>query len=165
MIVIYHALSAYQIVNLLNISSSSSFFWWDAKSEICCLQFKETRSAHGGEDITRNPCFEDGLNGWSGRGCKILLHSSLGDGKITPLHGRFFASATDRRQSWNGIQQDITGRVRRKISYEVTALVRILGSANATLRSTLWVQAPSGREEYISISRWASIEVTCKLLL
>lgn len=110
-------------------------------------------NANGDGSITRNPFFEDGLNCWSGRGCKILLHNLVGEGKITPLHGRFFASATNRSQSWNGIQQDISGRVQRKLAYEVTAVVRILGSASANVRASLWVKAANGREQYISIAR------------
>ncbi|KAK9271063.1 hypothetical protein L1049_026652 [Liquidambar formosana] len=96
----------------------------------------------GEENIILNPRFEDGLNNWSGRGCKILLHNSMGDGKILPQSGNFFASATERTQSWNGIQQEITGRVQRKLAYEVTAIVRIFGNnvTSADVRTTLWVQ-------------------------
>ncbi|KAJ6813531.1 uncharacterized protein M6B38_141915 [Iris pallida] len=107
-------------------------------------------------NIIHNPCFEDGLSHWSGRGCKILLHGSLGDGdgKITPLSGKVFASASGRSQNWNGIQQDITSRVQRKHAYEFTAMVRISGfTDSAEVRATLWVQAPNWREEYISIAK------------
>ncbi|CAJ1973506.1 unnamed protein product [Sphenostylis stenocarpa] len=107
------------------------------------------------ESIITNPQFDDGLNNWSGRGCKIALHDSMGDGKILPKSGKFFASATERTQSWNGIQQEITGRVQRKLIYEVTALVRIFGNnvTSSDVRATLWVQAPDLREQYISIAK------------
>ncbi|XP_038971644.1 endo-1,4-beta-xylanase 1 [Phoenix dactylifera] len=108
----------------------------------------------GDENIILNPHFDDDLNNWSGRGCKIALHDSMGDGKIRPLSGKFFASATERTQNWNGIQQEITGRVQRKLAYEVTALVRIFGNATtADVRATLWVQAANGREQYIGIAK------------
>ncbi|XP_059634092.1 endo-1,4-beta-xylanase 1-like [Cornus florida] len=115
----------------------------------------------GDDNIILNPRFEDGLNNWSGRGCKILLHDSMGDGKILPISGKFFASATARTQSWNGIQQEITGRVQRKLAYEVTAVVRIFGNniTNADVRITLWVQAPDLREQYIGI---ANLQATDK---
>ncbi|WVZ21508.1 hypothetical protein V8G54_008830 [Vigna mungo] len=105
--------------------------------------------------------FDDGLNNWTGRGCKIALHDSMGDGKILPKSGKFFASATERTQSWNGIQQEITGRVQRKLAYEVTALVRIFGNSVTTsdVRATLWVQAPDLREQYIGI---ANVQATDK---
>ncbi|XP_027356132.1 endo-1,4-beta-xylanase 1-like [Abrus precatorius] len=113
------------------------------------------------ENIIINPQFEDGLNNWSGRGCKIVLHDSMGDGKILPKSGKFFVSATERTQSWNGIQQEITGRVQRKLAYEVTAVVRIFGNNVTTsgVRATLWVQAPDLREQYIGI---ANVQATDK---
>ncbi|KAG5045028.1 hypothetical protein AAZX31_06G046400 [Glycine max] len=113
------------------------------------------------ESIIINPQFDDGLNNWSGRGCKIALHDSMGDGKILPKTGKVFASATERTQSWNGIQQEITGRVQRKLAYEVTAVVRIFGNNVTTsdVRATLYVQAPDLREQYIGI---ANVQATDK---
>ncbi|KAA8538249.1 hypothetical protein F0562_027928 [Nyssa sinensis] len=108
----------------------------------------------GEENIILNPRFDDGHNNWSGRGCKLALHDSMGDGKILPMYGKFFASATERTQAWNGIQQEITGRVQRKLDYEVTAVVRIFGSnvTRTDVRATLWVQTPDRREQYIGIA-------------
>lgn len=112
-------------------------------------------TAAGEENIIQNPDFEDGLTGWSGRGCKILAHESMEDGKVLPPSGKFFASATDRAQSWNGIQQEITGRAQRKRAYDVTALVRTSGNSggNAEVRATLWIQSPSDREQYIGVGK------------
>ncbi|PON76647.1 Glycoside hydrolase [Parasponia andersonii] len=134
---------------------------------ITCMSPKESETGTGacvtaGDDnIILNPTFEDGLNNWSGRGCKIALHDSMGDGKIVPQSGKDFASATERTQSWNGIQQEITGRVRRKLAYEVTAVVRIFGNnvTSSDLRATLWVQTPNQREQYIGI---ANVQATDK---
>lgn len=102
-----------------------------------------------------NPAFDDGVNNWSGRGCKVLVHDSMGDGKILPMSGKHFASATERTQSWNGIQQDITGRVQRKLTYELSAVVRIYGNniTNANVQATLGIQTPDFREQYIGISK------------
>ncbi|XP_074576433.1 endo-1,4-beta-xylanase 2-like isoform X2 [Curcuma longa] len=106
------------------------------------------------EHIVHNPQFEDGLNNWSGRGCKITLCSSLCNGKILPVKGKFFVAATERSHNWNGIEQEITGRFVRKRTYEVTALVQIFGHTNnADVRLTLWVQSPNGREQYIGIAK------------
>lgn len=114
----------------------------------------------GDENIILNPRFDDGLKNWSGRGCTIAQHDSMGDGKIRPLTGNFFASATQRTQNWNGIQQDVTARVQRKLAYEVTATVRIFGNATpADVRATLWIQAANGREQYIGI---ANLQATDK---
>ncbi|CAA7399441.1 unnamed protein product [Spirodela intermedia] len=78
----------------------------------------------------------------------------MGDGKILPYRGKVFASTKERRQSWNGIEQEITGRVQRKLAYETTCVVRIFGTVdNADVEATLWVQSPNGREEYICIAK------------
>ncbi|KAA8528423.1 hypothetical protein F0562_035778 [Nyssa sinensis] len=115
----------------------------------------------GDENIILNPGFDDGLSNWSGRGCKIVLHDTMGDGKILPMSGKFFAAATERTESWNGIQQEITGRVQRKLAYEVTAVVRIFGNnvTSTDVRATLWVQAADLREQYIGI---ANVQATDK---
>ncbi|KAG6492319.1 endo-1,4-beta-xylanase 1-like [Zingiber officinale] len=119
-----------------------------------------------GEDqsIILNPNFDDGLNNWSAWGsCKLALHDSMGDGQIGPFSGhKYFAAASERTQSWNGIQQEITGRVQRKLAYEATAFVRVFAnpssssaapSAPAEVRTTLYVQAANGREQYVGIAK------------
>ncbi|KAL0924933.1 hypothetical protein M5K25_005794 [Dendrobium thyrsiflorum] len=132
------------LINSVIILPTSSEYYEEARR---CIA-----AADG--NIIRNSFFEDGLNNWSGRGCKILIHESIGDGKILPLHGRHFASTSNRSQSWNGIQQDITGRVIRKFAYEVIAVVRIFGNANsAEVMASLWVKGVNGREQYISIGK------------
>ena len=79
----------------------------------------------------------------------------MADGKIVPLSGKYFATATERTQNWNGIQQEITGKVQRKLAYDVTAVVRIFGNnvTNSDVRVTLWVQTPNLREQYIGVAK------------
>lgn len=87
----------------------------------------------------------------------------MADGKIVPFSGRkYFAAASERTQSWNGIQQEITGRVQRKLAYEATAFVRVFANASASsvpsapaeVRATLYVQAANGREQYVGIAKY-----------
>ncbi|XP_027149767.1 endo-1,4-beta-xylanase 1-like [Coffea eugenioides] len=129
------------------VVSCSSSSWCNSQSKGSPL-FEE-------ENIITNWKFDDGLNGWSGRGCKVVLHDTMADGKIVPQSGKLFASATERTQSWNGIQQEITGKVNRKLAYEVSAVVRIYGNniTNADVQATLWVQAADMREQYIGIAK------------
>lgn len=107
------------------------------------------------ENIILNPNFDNGINNWSGRGCKIVLHESLIDGKILPKLGKHFASASERTQTWNGIQQEITTRTKRKFAYQVTSLVRVFGknASSANVQITLYLQMPDLREQYIVIAR------------
>ncbi|CAL9764737.1 unnamed protein product [Musa acuminata subsp. burmannicoides] len=131
----------------------------DSRSELYS-EVSNMRLGGGGggddENIILNPAFDDGLNNWSGRGCKIALHDSMSDGKILPLNGgKYFASATGRTQSWNGIEQEITGRVERKLAYEVAATVRVLGGSNTTadVRVNLYLQGANGRDQYIGVAK------------
>ncbi|KAG6421637.1 hypothetical protein SASPL_118194 [Salvia splendens] len=105
-------------------------------------------------DIVQNPRFDDGLNNWSGRGCKIVLNESMAGGKILPQTGKYFASTANRTQNWNGIQQEITSRVQKKLAYEIFATVRIFGNnvSSADVRATLWVQTADLREQYIGVA-------------
>ena len=84
-----------------------------------------------------------------------MLHDSMAEGKIVPQSGKVFAAATGRTQNWNGIQQDISARVKRKLAYEVTAIVRIYGNnvTSANVQATLWVQSPDKREQYVGVSK------------
>lgn len=79
-------------------------------------------------------------------------------GRIVPLSGHVFAAATERKASWNGIQQEISGRFQRKRVYEVTSVVRIFGNnvTNATVQATLWVLNANQREQYIAIAKLVS---------
>ncbi|XP_075097498.1 endo-1,4-beta-xylanase 1 isoform X1 [Nicotiana tabacum] len=129
--------------------------------KITCPSFTDyessrpTSSCTDDEKIIVNANFDDSLYSWSGRGCKVVCHDSMADANINPTSGKYFASATDRTQSWNGIQQDITGRVKRKQAYEMTAVVRVHGHnvTNADVRGTLWVQAADNLEQYIGIAK------------
>ncbi|KAK1554064.1 hypothetical protein Q3G72_007353 [Acer saccharum] len=121
----------------------------------CDYLFQADCVPAGDEDVILNPKFEDGLRNWSGRGCEVVLHDSMADGKIVPQSGKVFASATKRTQSWNGIHQEITGRVQPNLAYDVTAVVRIFGKnvTTATVKATLWVQTANHRDKYIGISK------------
>ncbi|KAE8657034.1 hypothetical protein F3Y22_tig00116997pilonHSYRG00864 [Hibiscus syriacus] len=85
----------------------------------------------------------------------------MGDGKVLPLYSKFFAFATNRTRSWNGIEQEITGRVQPKLAYEVTAVVRIFGAniTNANIRATLWVQNPDIHERVQATDKdWVQLQ-------
>lgn len=105
------------------------------------------------ETVIINPHFEDGLKHWSGRGCNICRHEFTAYGNVKPFNGSYFASATGRVHNWNGVQQEITGRVQAKVQYEINSTVRIFGHAGDTeVRSTLWVQE-YGRERYVCLAK------------
>uniref|UniRef100_A0ACD5WC07 Uncharacterized protein n=1 Tax=Avena sativa TaxID=4498 RepID=A0ACD5WC07_AVESA len=130
---------------------------------------EECRVSDGGadENIIVNPEFDSGLDGWSGSGCKIELHDSLDDGKVLPVSGKYFVAATGRTDTWNGVMQDVTARLQRKMAYEVTATVRLSGAnvSPCEVRATLAVQTADGRQQYIGVGKlqasdkdWAQLQ-------
>lgn len=113
----------------------------------------------GDDNIILNPEFDDGLDSWAGSGCKIELHDSLDDGKVLPANGKYFVAATGRTDTWNGVQQDVTARMQRKLLYEATATVRLHSAAGGgavapcEVRATLGVQTVDGRQQYLSVGK------------
>ncbi|KAG8097761.1 hypothetical protein GUJ93_ZPchr0013g34217 [Zizania palustris] len=111
----------------------------------------------GDDNIILNPEFDQGLDNWAGSGCQIELHDSLDDGKVLPVNGKYFVAATGRTDTWNGVQQDVTSRLQRKLLYEVAATVRLSGAnvpaSPCDVRATLAVQTADGRQQYISVAK------------
>ncbi|KAJ3674416.1 hypothetical protein LUZ60_005032 [Juncus effusus] len=125
----------------------------DFQINIACGSQEHVKDDIDTSNIIQNPDFNNGLDDWSGRGCNIAIHDSLGDGKILPQNGKYFVATTNRTQVWNGIQQDVTGRVQRKLLYEASALVRLYGTnvSPTDVRATLYIQGPNGKEQYLAI--------------
>ncbi|CAI9116037.1 OLC1v1017081C1 [Oldenlandia corymbosa var. corymbosa] len=124
-----------------------------------CKSLSQGSLILGDESIALNPDFDNGLSNWAGKGCQIILHDSLSDGKIVPQSGKYFISTTGRADSGSGIQQELTGRAKRKLAYELTAVVRIYGGnvPEANIQATLWIQTADFRQQFIFI---ASVNAT-----
>eukprot|EP00250_Pteridium_aquilinum_P016130 c22959_g1_i1 orf=79-2772(-) len=105
------------------------------------------------DDVIRNSNFEQGLEGWYGKGCKALL---LLDSSNVERNGlsKHVALAINRTSSWQGIQQDVTGRIKGKKKYDVSASVRIRGQmTSAEVLATLWIKDEAQKEHYITLGR------------
>ncbi|PHU03115.1 hypothetical protein BC332_28366 [Capsicum chinense] len=112
------------------------------------INFAAKSSCTDDERIIINTNFDDKLNSWSGKGCKVVCHDCMTDGNINPISGKYFASTIERTQSWNKIQHNIIGRVKQKLACELIAIVRLHGhNANSVdVRGTLLVQAADDRD-------------------
>lgn len=104
------------------------------------------------DDVLRNPNFEQGLECWYGNGCNVLLlDSSTSEQNGLSKH---MVLATNRTSSWQGLVQDITGRIQAKRKYEVSASVKIRGGmSSAEVLATLWIKDGDKKEHYITLGR------------
>jgi endo-1,4-beta-xylanase len=85
-----------------------------------------------------NPGFENGTQGWEGRGCKIGAVKS-------PVHnGTGAAKAFDRTQTWQGIKQSLLGKVVSGSTYKISAWARLENSAGDAVIMSIEVNDGSG---------------------
>ncbi|KAL3534645.1 hypothetical protein ACH5RR_003106 [Cinchona calisaya] len=121
-------------------------------------------------NIIHNHDFSKGLHPWHPNCCQAYVESfdssSYSRGKSTKFGSRY-AVVKNRKKDWQGleqditsrvstgIQQEITGKVKRKLAYEFEAVVRIYGNNvhSADVEATLGVQNSDNRMEYLSIAK------------
>ncbi len=88
--------------------------------------------------LIENPGFEDGISGWSDRGCSISPETSFAHG------GMGCAKAYNRSENWQGIKQSVRGKMIPGESYAISAWVRIGGSASDRVVASVEQQDGSG---------------------
>ncbi|CAM6086771.1 unnamed protein product [Calypogeia fissa] len=104
--------------------------------------------------LVQNSGFTDGLKGWRAKNCNIYVSESLENGRILPSTGKFFAVAGNRTEGWQGIEQEITGRIEESMHYTVTCQVRIRGNvAEAHVLATLYLKGMDNKDQYITLAK------------
>lgn len=104
--------------------------------------------------IVHNATFANGLESWSLKGCRGFVCDCLENPKILPLEGKSFAVATQRTDTWSGIEQNITNQIVLETMYDVVAVVRISGpGSKAVVRASLCIQETDGSERYVTMGR------------
>jgi len=75
--------------------------------------------AFGDTNLLKNPGFENGIEGWSDRSCKIEVVT-------TPVHsGAKSVKVSGRTETWQGIKQSLLGKVTNGQTYKISAWVRL----------------------------------------
>lgn len=78
----------------------------------------------------------------------------LGSPEVLPLEGKCFAVASQRTNTWSGIEQIITDRIDLETMYDVVATVRISGPCSkAVVKATLYLQEDDKSDRYITMGR------------
>lgn len=150
---------AYVIFDFQFLSSSSYqfhqslflYFWQHPNEEL-----NDTISRPA-TNVILNHDFSGGLHLWHPNCCDGFVVSSDSDypqGLSASQNGRF-AVVTNRKECWQGLEQDITNRVSAGSTYTVCAWVGISGSCQGVtnVQATLKVEYQDSSVSYLFIGR------------
>ncbi len=114
--------------------------------------------AFGDANVLKNPGFENGIEDWSDRSCKI-------EAVTTPVHsGAKSAKVSGRSKEWQGIKQSLLGKVLDGKTYKISAWVRLENSDSDTImisieqaddKGTIYknvTKAPVSKTEWVELS-------------
>ena len=101
----------------------------------------------GETDIITNGGFENGTEGWTARGCQI-------EAVTEPVHsGSGAVKVLGRDAEWQGIRQDMMGKMKDGETYQISGWVR-LADANSSSPVIVSVeQADDAGTNYINVGR------------
>jgi glucuronoarabinoxylan endo-1,4-beta-xylanase len=89
-------------------------------------------------NILINPGFENGTDGWGGRGCQISAVS-------TPVHsGSGSVKATGRDSTWQGVRQSVLDTMMNGKTYQIQGWVKLDNAPSASVSLSVEQQDDSG---------------------
>ncbi|CAH9053519.1 unnamed protein product [Cuscuta europaea] len=116
-------------------------------------------------NIIQNHDFKGGLHKWYANCCKAFV--------VNPVDSSPYALITNRRESWQCLEQEITGRVSKGCIYSIRAFVTVAGKLpgkTSAVQATLRLSYKHSATCYISIGRktvkpncWEALEGTFSL--
>lgn len=113
--------------------------------------------SYGDTNILINPGFENGTDGWGGRGCPIEAVS-------TPVHnGTSSIKASGRNAAWQGIRQSVFDTMTDGKTYQISGWVRLDNTPSDQLLLSVEQQDDSGTH-YNTIARATATDSNWVLL-
>ncbi len=102
---------------------------------------------YGETNIITNGGFENGTDGWMGRGCQI-------EAVTEPAHGgTSSAKASGRDSAWQGITQSVMGKMKDGETYQISGWVRLEDPNSSSPVIVSVEQADDGGTNYINVGR------------
>ena len=102
--------------------------------------------ALGDANVLKNPGFENGIEDWTDRSCKIEVVT-------TPVHsGAKSVRVFGRTELWQGIKQSLLGKVTNGQTYKISAWVRLENSDSDTVTISI-EQADDNGTKYKNVAR------------
>ena len=116
------------------------------------------QSGSGPTNIIQNHDFSGGLNSWHPNCCNgYVISAELGSqGGMLMKSGGNYAVVTDRKECWQGLEQDITNRISVGLSYKVSAFVGVSKppQGSAEVQATLKLEYRDSATSYLFIGRY-----------
>lgn len=102
-------------------------------------------------NIVMNGDFSDGLEPWYPNGCQAFVVSS--DSSSSSDSG--YAVVTNRKETWQGLEQDITAQVSPGVTYTVSACVGVSGPfhESSQVLATVRLERGGSPTEYLFIGK------------
>ncbi|KAK8968904.1 hypothetical protein KSP40_PGU022508 [Platanthera guangdongensis] len=109
-------------------------------------------------NIILNHDFSGGLQFWHANCCYAHVASGVSDhltGAAPHLGETYYSVVTNRTECWQGLEQDITGRVSIGMKYDVSAFVRVHGNLDGLYeaQATLRLENSDSSVSYLFIGR------------
>ncbi|KAK8970157.1 hypothetical protein KSP40_PGU004487 [Platanthera guangdongensis] len=109
-------------------------------------------------NIILNHDFSGGLQFWHANCCYAYVASGVSDhltGAAPHLGETYYSVVTNRTECWQGLEQDITGRVSIGMKYDVSAFVRVHGNLDGLYeaQATLRLENSDSSVSYLFIGR------------
>jgi Carbohydrate binding domain len=114
-------------------------------------------SAIGLDNIILNPDFSAGIRLWRANTCQAYVASDW-SGFVPGIKGHFgdnYVFLTKRSERWQGLEQDITERLKIKVKYYLFAHVRVYGKVNGLVEVKATIRLEnSDSTNYLVIERY-----------
>lgn len=125
-------------------------------------------SGNKGANILLNHDFSSGLDSWHLNCCTghVISAETGTEGGIS-VSDRNYAVITNRKECWQGIEQDITGRISIGSTYMVSACVGVSGLSHGSsdVLATLKLEYRDSAISYLFIGRYKVLQFYCVFFL
>lgn len=143
------------IFHLDHVISPLELLFIPQKSEKCLTEGSEKNLT---DNIILNYDFSEGLQSWHPNCCKSFVASASSGQSEGAFEnsGSHYAVVSNRKECWQGLEQDITSRVSPGSTYTVSANVKVAGPVQglADVLATLKLVHEDGTTNYSYISRY-----------
>lgn len=96
-------------------------------------------------NIIQNHDFSNGMHSWNTNCCEAT---------VVKEECSHYAIITNRKQTWQGLEQDITTRISSGVTYTLSARVGVSGTNHADVTATLRLEYHGSETKYMFITRY-----------